>query len=60
MSSRDEGGVTTPSGTRVEGAARSGARISTEEARVQILRLLDARLSGDATERWFKHMQLVV
>ncbi|MCH2064955.1 MAG: chromosomal replication initiator protein DnaA [Roseibacillus sp.] len=61
MSSRDEGGVSAPSGTKSgEVAARSGARISTEEARTQILRLLDARLSGDATERWFKHMQLVV
>ncbi len=61
MSSRDEGGVSAPRGTR-EGkvSARGGARISTEEARTQILRLLDARLSGDATERWFKHMQLVV
>ena len=62
MSSREEGGVTTPSGMRVgkEVAPPSGARISTEEARTQILKLLDARLSGDATERWFKHMQLVV
>ena len=61
MSSRDEGGVSAPSGLRVgERVPRSGARIGTEEARTQILRLLDARLSGDATERWFKHMQLVV
>ena len=61
MSNRDEGGVTAPGGVRTdEVAARGGARISTEEARNQILRILDARLSGDATERWFKQMQLVV
>ena len=61
MTSRDEGAVTTPGGTRTgDVVARGGARITTEEAKIQILRLLDARLSGDATERWFKHMQLVV
>ena len=62
MSSRDEGAVTTPRGSGVRTGdvlARGGARISAEEAKTQILRLLDARLSGDATERWFKHMQLV-
>ena len=60
MSSRDEGGVSAPSGLRVgERVPRSGARIGTEEARTQILRLLDARVSGDATARWFKHMPLV-
>ena len=62
MSSRDEGAVTTPRGSGVRTGdilARGGARIPAEEAKTQILRLLDARLSGDATERWFKHMQLV-
>ncbi len=62
MSNRDEGAVTTPRGSGVRTGdilARGGARIPAEEAKTQILRLLDARLSGDATERWFKHMQLV-
>ncbi len=59
--SREEGGVSAPSG-RIGGetAATGGNRISNEEARERTLKLLDARLSGDATERWFKHMQLLV
>ena len=61
MSSREEGGVQAPSGMRVgEVAVGGGKRITSEDARIQVLKLLDARLSGDATERWFKDMQLLV